>query len=66
MGLKTEDVVKIKELIKRVQQADDDYEFSLVAVEQVNFYCESFWELVILVEEATGYKLQGKQEDTCE
>lgn len=66
MGLKTEDVVKIKELIKRVQQADDDYEFSLVTVEEVNFYYNSFWELVGLIEKATGYKLQGEQEDTCE
>lgn len=66
MGLKTEDVIKIKQLIERVAQADADYEFSLVTVEEVNFYCNSFWELVGLIEKATGYKLYGEQEDTCE
>jgi hypothetical protein len=64
MELKTEAIIKIKQLIKRVQQADDDYEFEYVTVEEVNFYNESFWELVILIENATGYKLYG--EDTCE
>lgn len=66
MGLKTEDVIKIKQLIERVAQADAGYEFSLVTVEEVNFYCNSFWELVGLIEEATGCKLQEEQEDTCE
>lgn len=61
MGLKTEDVIKIKQLIERVAQADADYEFSLVTIEEVNFYCNSFWELVELIEEATGYKLYGEE-----
>lgn len=66
MGLKTEDVIKIKQLIKRVNQADNDYEFLPPTVAEVNFYCESFWELVVLVEEATGYNLCKEQGDTCE
>lgn len=46
-----------KEVIGNVKATEENYTFEESRVEDINFYSESFWLLVVLFEQATGRKL---------
>lgn len=46
-----------KEVINNVKATEENYTFEESREEDINFYSESFWLLVVLFEQATGRKL---------
>ena len=46
-----------KEVISTVKATEENYTFEESREEDINFYSESFWLLVVLFEQATGRKL---------
>lgn len=48
---------KVKTMIEVVETYSESREFEEVTLEEVNFYYDAFFQLVGLIEEATGEKL---------
>lgn len=46
-----------KEVIGNVKATEENYTFEESREEDINFYSESFWLLVVLMEQATGMVL---------
>lgn len=46
-----------KEVIATVKATEENYTFEESREEDINFYSESFWSLVTLIEKATGMAL---------
>lgn len=46
-----------KEVIGNVKATEENYTFEESREEDINFYSESFWLLVVLFEQATGVTL---------
>ena len=46
-----------KEVIATVKATEENYTFEESREEDINFYSESFWLLVVLMEQATGRTL---------
>lgn len=46
-----------KQVINNVKATEENYTFEESREEDINFYSESFWLLVVLMEQATGRKL---------
>lgn len=46
-----------KQVINNVKATEENYTFEESRAEDINFYSESFWLLVVLMEQATGRKL---------
>lgn len=55
--MKRIDKSKIKTMVKVVETYSESREFKEVTLEEVNFYYNAFFELVRLIEEATGEKI---------
>lgn len=55
--MKRIDKNKIKTMVEVVETYSKSREFEEVTLEEVNFYYDAFFELVRLIEEATGEKV---------
>lgn len=55
--MKRIDKNKIKTMVEVVETYSKSREFEEVTLEEVNFYYDAFFELVRLIEEATGEKI---------
>lgn len=55
--MKRIDKNKVKTMIDVVETYSESREFEEVTLEEVNFYYNAFFQLVKLIEEATGEKL---------
>lgn len=58
--MKRIDKAKVKTVIGIVEEYGKSREFEDVTVEEVNFYTNAFYELVKIIEEATGENLCDK------
>lgn len=47
-------IEQAKEVIGNVKATEENYTFEESRVEDIDFYSESFWSLVTLIEKATG------------
>ena len=50
-----------KEVIGNVKATEENYTFEESRVEDIDFYSESFWSLVALIEKATGTTLSQEE-----
>lgn len=55
--MKRIDKNKVRTMVEVVETYSESREFEEVTLEEVNFYYNAFFELVGLIEEATGEKL---------
>lgn len=55
--MKQLDKTKAQSIVKSVEAYSDSREFEEVTLEEANFYYDAFFQLVKLIEEATGEKL---------
>lgn len=55
--MKRIDKNKVRTMIEVVETYSESREFEEVTLEEVNFYYDAFFQLVRLIEEATGEKL---------
>ena len=55
--MKRIDKNKIKAMVEAVENYSESREFEEVTLEEANFYYDAFFELVRLIEEATGEKI---------
>lgn len=55
--MKRIDKAKVKTMIEVVETYSESREFEEVTLEEANFYYNAFFQLVKLIEEATGEKL---------
>lgn len=55
--MKRIDKNKIKTMVEAVENYSESREFEEVTLEEANFYYDAFFELVRLIEEATGEKI---------
>lgn len=57
--MKRIDKAKVKTMIEVVETYSESREFEEVTIEEANFYYNAFFQLVKLIEEATGEKLRN-------
>lgn len=55
--MKRIDKNKVRTLVEVVEVYSDSREFEEVTLEEVNFYYDAFFQLVKLIEDATGEKI---------
>lgn len=55
-------IEQAKEVINNVKATEENYTFEESRAEDIDFYSESFWSLVTLIEKATGINLCDDKE----